>query len=79
MTHNILFILPCVPYPLISGGNQGVYHMIKYLRDYLNVYVWFPIFHNKQVIYAQQFMKEVECDSCHVLFTEHSIGFNKIT
>lgn len=79
MNHNILVVLPCVPYPLNSGGNQGVYHMVKYLRDYLNVFVWFPIFHRKQVSQVRQFKDEVECDSCKVLFTEHSIGFNKIT
>ena len=79
MKHNILVVLPCVPYPLNSGGNQGVYHMVKYLRDHLNVFVWFPIFHKKQVNQALKFKSEIESDNCKVLYTIHSVGFNKIT
>lgn len=33
----ILFILPCVPYPLTAGGNQAFFNMVKYLRDKMSV------------------------------------------
>lgn len=28
----ILFILPCVPYPLTAGGNQAFFNMVEYIR-----------------------------------------------
>lgn len=33
----ILFILPCVPYPLTTGGNQAFFNMVEYLRHTLSV------------------------------------------
>lgn len=33
----ILFILPCVPYPLTAGGNQAFFNMVEYLRDKMSV------------------------------------------
>jgi len=29
----ILFIIPCIPYPLTTGGNQAFFHMVDYLRQ----------------------------------------------
>lgn len=40
----ILFIIPCVPYPLTSGGNQAFFNMVDYIRHKMSVsillYVW---------------------------------------
>ena len=33
----ILFIIPYVPYPLNSGGNQAFFNMVDYLRSYMKV------------------------------------------
>lgn len=33
----ILFILPCVPYPLTAGGNQAFFNMVDYLRSKMSV------------------------------------------
>ena len=33
----ILFIIPCIPYPLTTGGNQAFFHMVDYLRDKMSV------------------------------------------
>ena len=79
MKNNVLFILPCVPFPLNSGGNQGVFQMIKYLRDYLNIYIWFPVFHKSLLSSVDQFKKEIETETCKVLYKYHSFGFNKFT
>jgi len=37
MTKKILFILPCVPYPLTAGGNQAFFNMVEYLRHRMSV------------------------------------------
>lgn len=33
----ILFIIPCIPYPLTTGGNQAFFHIVDYLRDKMSV------------------------------------------
>lgn len=33
----ILFIIPCIPYPLTTGGNQAFFHMVDYLRHKMSV------------------------------------------
>lgn len=37
----ILFIIPCVPYPLTSGGNQAFFNMVDYIRHKMSVSVLF--------------------------------------
>ena len=37
----ILFIIPCVPYPLNSGGNQAFFQMVDYIRHKMSVSVLF--------------------------------------
>lgn len=36
---NILFVLPWLPYPKISGGHQAIFYGIKALVPYMNVYI----------------------------------------
>lgn len=40
----ILIIIPCVPYPLTSGGNQAFFNMVDYIRHEMSVsvlvYAW---------------------------------------
>ena len=33
----ILFILPCVPYPLTAGGNQAFFNLVEYIRHIMYV------------------------------------------
>ena len=33
----ILFIIPFIPYPLNSGGNQAFFNMVDYIRHKMSV------------------------------------------
>lgn len=44
----ILYIIPYVPYPLISGGNQAFFHMIEYLRYKVNISILLNPINEKQ-------------------------------
>ncbi len=33
----ILFIIPYIPYPLNSGGNQAFFNMVDYIRHKMSV------------------------------------------
>lgn len=33
----ILFIIPYIPYPLDSGGNQAFFNMVNYIRNRMSV------------------------------------------
>ena len=35
----ILFIIPYIPYPLNSGGNQAFFNMVEYIRKRMSVSV----------------------------------------
>lgn len=37
----ILILLPWLPYPLSSGGNQGVFNMLKAISSSYEVHLWF--------------------------------------
>ena len=39
MRKKILFIIPYIPYPLDSGGNQAFFNMVEYLRRKMSVSV----------------------------------------
>ena len=39
MRKKILFIIPYIPYPLDSGGNQAFFNMVEYLRHKMSVSV----------------------------------------
>ena len=39
MRKKILFIIPYIPYPLDSGGNQAFFNMVEYLRHKMAVSV----------------------------------------
>ena len=47
MKKNILFILPNLPWPLDSGGNQAMYNGILAAKNIFNVYITYPVY-NKQ-------------------------------
>nr|MCR5186177.1 hypothetical protein [Clostridia bacterium] len=41
---NVLFVLPFIPYPLISGGHQAIYNGIAILEDVANVFITYKKF-----------------------------------
>ena len=46
MRKKILFIIPYIPYPLDSGGNQAFFNMVEYLRH--KTHVSFAAIYNKK-------------------------------
>ena len=54
---NILIVLPKLPYPLNSGGNQAVFHMIKAIMNHYHVYITFPM---KKNLYETKILSEFE-------------------
>ena len=39
MKRNILFIIPWLPYPMVSGGHQALYNGILAIKNDFNVFV----------------------------------------
>ena len=57
----ILFVLPYIPYPLDSGGNQAVFSMIDNLRKKHRISVIFRIYrHSEQVEALQRLWGDVD-------------------
>ncbi len=57
---SVLVIMPWLPYPLISGGHQGLYNGLAAIHDDLNVSVAFIVEDEYQYIdYLEGFQKEL--------------------
>ena len=39
MKKNLLFILPFIPYPLVTGGHQGMFNGIDCIKDDFNIFI----------------------------------------
>lgn len=39
MKQNLLFVLPFLPYPLVSGGHQAIYNGIDCVKDDFNIFI----------------------------------------
>lgn len=39
MKKNLLFVLPFLPYPLVSGGHQAIYNGIMAVKDNFNIFI----------------------------------------
>lgn len=44
MNHKILVLMPWLPYPLISGGNQACFNALKAISAYFDVHLIYPGF-----------------------------------
>lgn len=53
----ILYIIPYIPYPLTSGGNQAFFSMIEFLRHKLEVSVLLTPKKGKQEVYVEELKK----------------------
>ncbi|MBQ7448853.1 MAG: glycosyltransferase family 4 protein [Paludibacteraceae bacterium] len=51
--NNVLFILPFLPYPLISGGHQAIYNGILAAKEYANVFI----------VYKLPTFRDVDCEN----------------
>lgn len=79
MKEKILIVLPFIPYPLNTGGNQGTFHMLNYIKDYFDIYIWFHINSKKDSSMIIQEFSEALNNKCHIYCTENKIGINFIT
>lgn len=79
MKEKILIVLPFIPYPLNTGGNQGTFHMLNYIKDYFDIYIWFHINSKKKSSVIIQEFSEALNNKCHIYYTENRIGINFIT
>ncbi len=68
MTKKILFILPCVPYPLTAGGNQAFFNMVEYLRHRMSVSLLLSP-EKKEISYVED-LKELWPNIVFYLFRE---------
>ena len=75
----ILIIIPFVPYPLNTGGNQGSFHMLNYIKDYFDVHVWFHINNpHKEKKLLDEFSEALD-NKVNVHYTSNKLGRNFIT
>lgn len=79
MKEKILIILPFIPYPLNSGGSQGTFHMLNYMKDYFDIYVWFHINNEKKSSVLIREFSDALDGKCHIHYTSNKIGRNFIT
>ncbi len=75
----ILIILPKIPYPLTSGGSQGCFHMLQYIKDFYDVYIWFHVKNGKKSEGVIKSFKEAMDNKCHVYYSSSKIGRNLVT
>lgn len=78
MKKSVLVILPWMPYPLDTGGNQGVYNMLEYVSRYFNLILYFPLFYKKDRKLLNEFEKEIYGKYC-IRYSYLGLGFNQQT
>ena len=54
MKQKILFIIPWLPYPLISGGHQAIFNGIYAIKDDFDIYIAFEVFDDDKYLEAQK-------------------------
>ena len=75
----LLVLIPFIPYPLNTGGNQGSFHMLNYVKEYFDVHIWFHINNeNKTRPLLDEFSKVLN-NQVKIHFTSNKIGRNFIT
>ena len=75
----ILVIIPFVPYPLNTGGNQGSFHMLNYIKDFFDVHVWFHINNpQKEKKLLDEFSSALN-NEVTIHFSSNKVGRNYIT
>ena len=75
----LLVVIPFIPYPLNTGGNQGSFHMLNFIKDYFDTHVWFHINNPKS---SQQLINDFSNalnNKVTIHYTANKIGRNYIT
>jgi glycosyltransferase involved in cell wall biosynthesis len=61
MTNRILFILPSLPWPLISGGHQALFNGIKAFENIADIYIFYPVIPRfEKKIYHEELMSKID-------------------
>lgn len=58
MKKNLLFILPFLPYPLVSGGHQAIYNGIECIKDDFNIFIAYYVSWGADESAAVEFQKQ---------------------
>lgn len=58
MKKNLLFILPFLPYPLVSGGHQAIYNGIECIKDDFNIFIAYYVSWGVDESAAVEFQKQ---------------------
>lgn len=56
--HNILFILPWLPYPLKTGGHQAIFNGIDVIKDMFNIHITYEVMDNEEYREAEKLFLE---------------------
>jgi glycosyltransferase involved in cell wall biosynthesis len=75
----LLVVIPFIPFPLDSGGNQGSFNMLNFLKDYYDLYLWFHVNNEKKTKPVISRLLKALDGKCHIYYTANSIGLNFIT
>ena len=57
MKKNILFVLPFIPYPLVTGGHQGMFNGIDCVKDDFNIFIAYYVDWGADDSAAEEFKK----------------------
>lgn len=70
MKKNILFVLPFLPYPLVSGGHQAIFNGIVCIKDDFNIYIAYYC-NGRDTQSEQEFLKHVPNATLLPMDTSH--------
>lgn len=70
MKKNILFVLPFLPYPLVSGGHQAIFNGIVCVKDDFNIYIAYYC-NGRDTQAEQEFLKHVPNATLLPMDTSH--------
>lgn len=59
MKKNLLFVLPFLPYPLVSGGHQAIYNGIDCVKDDFNIFIAYYVNWGFDDNVAEEFKKRI--------------------
>ena len=59
MKQNLLFVLPFLPYPLVSGGHQAIFNGIDCVKDDFNIFIAYYVNWGFDDNVAEEFKKRI--------------------
>lgn len=79
MKEKLLVLTPFIPYPLNTGGNHGTFHMLNFVKDYYEVFLWFHINNEKKEKPTIDALNKALDGKVHIHYTANKIGKNFTT